>query len=229
VSDVALPGVALEILEICREEAAAALNAQGPFERWAHEIGVRTCTWHVAEGPELAVMQSSAKWCDLIVLERSNEGTQESLVAALGQTVLRADLPCIIVPWGVVLPRLERIAVAWKGTVESIRALRAALPLLKRAGQTTLIYGERGQALADASSVDQARAYLEDHGIKAALKRIDPEPASAGAEILAATIETSSDMLVMGAYGRTRLSEWMFGGATRHVLELATMPVFMRH
>ena len=51
----------------------------------------------------------------------------------------------------------------------------------------------------------------------------------AGIAILAAAASQGADLLVMGAYGRTRFSEWMFGGATRHVLAEATLPVLMRH
>lgn len=229
VPDAASPGLAAEIIDICREEIDAALHAHAPFERWARGLGVRSAAWHVATGPDLSVLQSAAKWNDVIVLERS-EGPAEATPGALGQTVLNVGLPCIIVPGSIAAPALDVIAVAWKGTVESTRALHAALPLLKRAKRIVLIYGERGVAPAESeTSVREAQQHLQQHGLSAALKFIDPESHDAGQQILTAAAEASAGLLVMGCFGRTRLSEWMFGGATRHVLQYTTIPVFMRH
>jgi len=230
VPDVAAPALATEIIEICREESAAARRAQPAFERFAREVGARSATWHVAEGTEPAILQAAARWHDLLVLERTAEEPDAAVLGALGQSILHADLPCIILPSGVDTPQLDTIAIAWKETAESIRAVHAALPLLARAKRIVIICGERGISAAD--SEDSAQGLLEylcDHGLNASLKWIDAEPQAAGECLLAAAKETSADLLVMGAYGRTRFSEWIFGGATRCVLESAAMPVFMRH
>jgi len=230
VPDVAAPALAAEIIEICREESAAALRAQPAFERFAREAGVRTATWHVAEGPEPAILQAAARWHDLLVLERTGEEPGATALGALGQSLLHADLPCVILPRGCDTPRLDTIAIAWKETAESIRAVHAALPLLARAKRIVIIYGERGVPATDSEDSAQGLLdYLRDHGLNAALKWIDTEPQAAGDCLLVAAGEVSADLLVMGAYGRTRFSEWIFGGATRRVLESATMPVFMRH
>lgn len=230
VPDVAAPSLAAEIVEVCREESELAARAQQPFARWAHQIGARSATWQVAEGTEPGILQAAAPWHDLLVLERASGAAEAMTLSDLGQSILHADLPCIILPGGIDRPRLDTIAIAWKQTAESIRAAHAALPLLRRAKRIVIIHGERGISADD--SEDSARGlqkHLRDHAVEATLKWIDTEHHAAGECVLAAATQAPADLLVMGAYGRTRFGEWVFGGATRHMLKFATMPVFMRH
>ena len=227
--DVAVPSVAAEILEICREEGEAALRAQEPFAQWSRSLGVRSGSWHVAQGSELAVLQAAAKWHDLIVFERTYERSDGAALAALGAAVLHTDLPCIVLPPAQRALDLDTVAIAWKGTAEATRALHAALPLLRRARRIVLIHGEQGESDDAAILLAQAEQHLQAHGLNAQHIRIAPPPTAAGAAILEAARGAGAGLLVMGAYGHSRASEWLFGGATRHVLLAATMPVFMRH
>ena len=71
--------------------------------------------------------------------------------------------------------------------------------------------------------------YLARHGVKVVRRRLEVGGDEAGAALLAAAHEAQADLLVMGAYGKSRFSEWLLGGATRHVLEYATLPLFVRH
>ena len=229
IPDVAAPSVAIEIVEICREEANAAMRAQEPFAQWCRGIGVRSGSWHVAQGAELPVLQSAAKWHDLIVFERSYERSDGAALAALGAAVLRTDLPCIVLPAAHRMLRLDTVAIAWKGTAEATRALHAALPLLRHAGRIVLIHGEEGESADAEILLVEAEHHLQAHGLSARRIRIAPSPSAAGDAIFKAARDAAADLVVMGAYGRTRVSEWLFGGATRSALHTATMPVFMRH
>lgn len=229
VIDAAPAPLAQEIMEICRDEAAAALGAGSAFAKWAHGYGVKSCTWHVADVAEETAVAAAAKWHDLVVLERP-DAPSASHVGEIGRILLGADVPCIIVSPGMVVPAFDSIAIAWNGTVESARALHAALPLLERAGRILLIHGEGGtEWSAPGFSADAAASYLRGHRLNIERCRIDPDPAVAGREILASAARHDARLLVMGAYGRTRLSEWMLGGATRHALQHAHIPLFMRH
>jgi nucleotide-binding universal stress UspA family protein len=230
IPDDAPSGFAQDILDICHEESEAARHAKPRFEQWAREAGVRSCAWHVVEAPEPAVAQSAAKWNDILVLEQPGLRSEASTLGVLGRIVLDVEIPMIIVPPDAIAPVFDTIAVAWKYTPESIRALHAALPLLARARRIVLIGGERGTPETEIeNSIRQAQDHLHSHGLQAAWQKIDPEPQHAGAAIFAAAEAESADLIVMGAYGRARFSEWMFGGATRHALQYATIPVFLRH
>lgn len=227
--DAATMTFATELLEIEREEARAAANAQEPFVRWCRGRGVRSADWRVAEGNEPAVLKSAAKWADVVVLDRPGCTPAAMPIGAFGEAAL-TDVPCLVVPPGAAVASFGTAVVAWKETAESTRALHAALPALARFDRVVVVHGERG--IAPGRSDESARVaawHLLEHGIEATIERIDPEPRAAGAAILAAARALRADLLVMGAYGRTRFSEWIFGGATRHALEHAWLPVFMRH
>lgn len=145
--------------------------------------------------------------------------------------LLAVDIPCIVVPAEFGDFRLDTIAVAWNGSAQSERAVHSSLPLLRRASRVVLIDGSHIEPVV-APGADPTRnleQYLTGYDIGVTRIRIDPDTAHAGQEILAAAFDGSADLLVMGAYGRARFSEWMFGGATRHILEHARLPLFMRH
>lgn len=228
--DIAVPSLAAEIVEICRAEADSAQRAERPFAEWARTLGAHAGRWQVAEGGELAVLQAAAKWHDAIVFERGYEhDTGASAFAALGAAVLHSGLPCIVLPTAQRRPRLGSIAIGWKGSAEATRALHAALPLLRRADSIALIHGEEGEGADAEVSLAQAEDHLATHGLKARRLRIAPRPHEAGEALLDTARAIGADLLVMGAYGRTRFGEWLFGGATRHVLRAASLPVFLRH
>jgi len=71
--------------------------------------------------------------------------------------------------------------------------------------------------------------YLNHQGVSADARDLSDSDADAGAAILKAAAESGADLIVMGAFGRSRFKEWILGGATRHVLENMTVPVFMAH
>jgi len=109
--------------------------------------------------------------------------------------------------------------------------VHAALPFLRRAERVVLIHGETVDPSITFTRIPpfDVEAYLAQHGVKIEKRLIDVSDDKAGEALLAIAGEVHADVLVMGAYGRTRFSEWFFGGATRYVLEQATIPLFMRH
>ena len=213
--------VACEILERARVQIEQAMCAGNAFKIWAASRGVPASTWHACHGDIAEVLTVASHWHDAIVLERS-QLTSWGLAQRL---LLAADIPVIVLPADGEAPRFEHIAIAWNGSLQATRALHAALPLLRRASDVTLLDGTTTEYIETAGILDP---YLREHGLEVTRIRIDAEPADAGEQILAAA-ECAADLLIMGAWGRTRLSEWMFGGATRHVLQHAAIPVLLRH
>ncbi len=106
-----------------------------------------------------------------------------------------------------------------------------ALDLLRSADEVKIVAikdeGE-GSALSDAS-IDRLRAALNRHGVSCTLADHEPRPRGVGEALLSCVARNSSDLLVMGCYGHSRLREFIFGGATRHVLKHMTVPVLMAH
>jgi nucleotide-binding universal stress UspA family protein len=123
----------------------------------------------------------------------------------------------------------KRIMVAWNGSRESTRAAFDALPLLQAAESVYLL------TLADSldgplvGGAEDLTAALKRQGVNAELALVGATSKPDGEELLARAAERLCDMVVMGFYGRSRLSEMLWGGVTRHMLKAMTIPVFTSH
>ena len=114
-----------------------------------------------------------------------------------------------------------RIIAGWNGSREAARALHEALPFLCGAQRVVLCaIGKEA-----ARDLEAAVAMLKRHGAPVEAQAIDQPDGDAGEALLAQAAALGSDLLVMGTYGHARLRELVFGGATRHVLRAATLPV----
>lgn len=210
---------------------ARARQAGTDFDRWAAQAGLEHARWLVAQGNVSETVAQLAHWHDLLVIER-NDNWRWGTVNALGQLLLGGGLPLLALPPGHAQPaRLDLVAVAWNGAPESTRALHAALPLLQRAGSVLLMTGQRRAPFSEFPGVPvfDPVSWLESHGVRFSHCLLEGPQAQDGGELLARATDQHADLLVMGGYGRTRFAEWILGGATRHVLLHARMPVLLRH
>jgi len=198
------------------------------FRAWAKRAGVPTSRLLVAEGVLQHALANAVNWHDVLVLE-SHAKAHWSQVSLLGEVVVNCGAPCIVVPEAYTFPvKLDTVLLAWDGSVEAVRAAHAALPLLRRARSVVVIdgAGEGANAYLHPPSLE---GELARHGIAFERRVVDVSGEGAGEYILDTAWQMNADLLVMGAYGHARFSEWMFGGATRHVLTFAQLPVLIRH
>lgn len=206
-----------------------AIHAKQPFLDWAKSMGVSNPAWIVAEGfPTDALADTSAAY-DVLVLDqrREHEGPSNDIPLI----VLKTHSPCVVLPaHGARNANAERFAIAWNGTSEAMRAIRAALPLM-RGKSALLMRGEERQRYTDLVRYPEfnIQAYLEDHAVNVTNCNITAARDDVGAALLDHARDYHADLLVMGAYGRPRFSEWMLGGATRDVLTWAKLPVLLQH
>ncbi|WP_332839816.1 universal stress protein [Methylobacterium sp. Leaf118] len=142
---------------------------------------------------------------------------EPSLLTVLpGPFVVEAGRPVLIAPPGMESLRVRRVVVAWKDTLEARRAVLHSLPFLERSDQILLVgVGPAG----DGEGLDDVAAYLSRHGQAVTPHRLGSDDAGAGEAILGFVVRQDADLLVMGAYGHSRMREWMFGGVTRDVLQ----------
>jgi nucleotide-binding universal stress UspA family protein len=123
----------------------------------------------------------------------------------------------------------EHIMVAWNGSREASRAAFDALPMLQAASSVcvlTLLDSLEGPL---AMQAEEFTAALKRHGVKAELALVGAAAKPDAEELFAHAAERDCDMVVMGFYGRSRLSEMIWGGVTRHMLGATTLPVFTSH
>ena len=149
------------------------------------------------------------------------------LLDILGEAILGCRVPCLILPpqWHREI-RFERIVIGCNGSIEAIRAIHSALPFLKAAKQVTLVDGDVRDGDEGHPRFDPF-VYLLRHGITSKPSYVRSSSAMAGEILLKEVENIDADLLVMGAYGRSRMRERVFGGATRRVLEEASIPVLM--
>lgn len=145
---------------------------------------------------------------------------------------MESGRPVLVVPKsGTIEPIGEHVLVAWNNSRESARAVFDALPLLIRAKDVTVLVVEEADKPETKGDLAGAEicATLARHGVKVAAQQVKPGRGDAGVELLAQAASHKADLLVMGCYGRSRLREFVLGGASRHVLQNATIPVLMSH
>ncbi|MFC5437640.1 universal stress protein [Rhodanobacter umsongensis] len=226
------PDLVLESIEEARQLMGDASAAEASFLALARELGVTDAFWQVADGDVPHSMKLIGNWHDLLVLGRTSSLAWGSS-SAIGDIVLGCGgAPCLIVPPEMhdKPPVLNRIAIAWNGSAEALRAVHAALPMLIRAKVVILNRGGNR-----ASPMDQwlpgfeLTGYLQRHGVIAETHVLSDRGEAIGGDLLHAAGDVQADLLVMGGYGHARLREWILGGATREVLEKAMIPVLMRH
>jgi nucleotide-binding universal stress UspA family protein len=140
--------------------------------------------------------------------------------------------PVLVIPQGMTRVLGRAVVIAWKNSAEAARAVTAARPFLALADRIEVVAvseSETGEDREDRESAERLAESLAWHDIKASA-RIVPSHGGSGPEaLLAAVRDLDGDLVVMGAYGHSRLREMIFGGFTRHILRGADVPVLMFH
>jgi len=136
--------------------------------------------------------------------------------------------PVLVVPPGLAVDASfgKAILIGWNRSTESARAVTASIPLLKLAERVVVLTVEGGPRIPGPSGL-QLCGILGAHGIHAEEVTVPRDGAGAGAVILAKAAEFGCDLVVKGAYTNSRLRQMIFGGATRHILHHAELPVVM--
>ena len=126
--------------------------------------------------------------------------------------------------------RFGHVVVGWNDTREATRALHDALPLLRRAKRVEIVWVDPPQQRDGGhdSLADVVRA-LKRHEVPAEAVPLAAEGRAAGEMLLIHAARSGADLVVSGAWGHSRLREYVFGGATRHLLAETNLPIFMAH
>jgi len=226
---VGLTGSEEEIARIVGAEEREAEAAQKRFTEAADKAGV-SHSWITGEGDASDVLLQAARLQDLVVVEQSTPGAD--LLWGPAVQMALSGYPTLVVPKGWTAPVARKHAlVAWNSSVQAAAALRKAMPLLTETEEVTLLMGPSQETLPYTLRVPapDPLAYLKRHGINAVTYDKEITGGDAGAKILKVASEKGADLLVMGAFGRSRFREWVLGGATRHIMANTEIPTLMAH
>ena len=203
-------------------------------EGWARRLAAAGVEgeWLVAQGEPVEAVCHAARWCDLIVAERPQLNADAPVGWGLvSRTVFGAGVPVVVVPETAKPASVgERILVAWNHSREAARAIHGALHLLRGAQQVLVLDGAEQASLVGARhlpALDLA-AYFTRHGVNAEFRPFTVT-SGYGAGILDAAHAAQSDLIVMGAWGHSRIAELVLGGATRHLFQHSDVPLFVAH
>jgi len=178
-----------------------------------------------------SLMSHTAKFCDLTVLPRpfGPERTETDEKITEG-TLLASECPVLIVPDEDVGHREEKVVIAWDGSHHALRAVRGALPLLRKATQVDVVIVANSKRTAIQAEVSSEIAtFLARHRIKVDVN-ILPNTAAKIADIIRShASDLGANLIVMGGYGHSPMREFLFGGPTRNMLQDCRVPIFMAH
>ncbi|MGI9290516.1 MAG: universal stress protein [Gammaproteobacteria bacterium] len=181
-------------------------------------------SWREVVGSPDHIMGIHGPVSDMLVVSRP--GTKSKLGRIfLMAAMMKSYRPVLILPPKSGRKPGKRIAIAWNQSGEASRAVAAAIPLLQQAQEVNII--ALGPENSPGPKSTHLASYLARWGVKA--NRISGKGRDEEQEMLKLYRETKSDLLVMGAYSRSRLREQVFGGMTEHMLSNANIPVFMLH
>ena len=204
------------------------------YQKLAKEAGV-SMEGHVLEGQLIPILREHSKYSDLLVLGQDHPEDLDNASYGLADSLLfEGACACMVVPHsGKLKPLGKRVLLTWNASRESARALREAMPLLSRAETVVMLSsepddGDISMARGHPHAQELAR-FLESHDIEAISSGISDPDMSTTDAIIGQAAEMNADLIVMGAYGHTRLREIILGGVTRDLLKQAPVPILLAH
>jgi nucleotide-binding universal stress UspA family protein len=184
--------------------------------------------FRIDNGDHLHVLTEYSHFVDLAIVGKAPEDEQVDLVMLHrpDDLLLTAGCPVMVMPAMASAPALEGpVLVAWKAGKEVARAVRGAMPLLSQAPKVHVLAARRkggvetpGLLICD---------YLARHGANVELLPEDDDRGEPGERIAYQARAFDCNLIVMGAYGRSRLREMLFGGTTHYMLKHLDRPVLL--
>jgi nucleotide-binding universal stress UspA family protein len=212
--------------EVCDKEREA-------FEH-AASLRALSAEWRVAEAGAESDPALHARYVDLTILGQLDPdgGDSEVLRPRPEHVTLASGRPILVVPYAGQFETVgRRVLIGWSATREATRAVNDAMPLLIEADVVTVLTidareGPDGHGELPGADIS---LHLARHGVKATVERTVSAGIPAGDVLLSRAADLGADLLVIGAYGHSRVRELLLGGATRSILQSMTLPVLMSH
>ena len=174
---------------------------------------------------ELHYLQTQARNHDLVAIRAADKVGGLSKDVA-GRLILTAGSPVLLAPAAPAQP-IRTVVVAWKNSPEAARAIGAAIPIVASAEKVILLSASEDDE--ESADFDSIVTRLRWHGVQAEPHYIRARGRDVGDAVLESARAVEADLMIMGAYGHSRVNELVFGGFTEQILEDASLPVLLFH
>jgi nucleotide-binding universal stress UspA family protein len=224
----AVPGIPAQVMADVEARGVAAVeSARVDFEAAMKRAGwSERSNWLEGKGNVVDVVGLHARYADLTVIGQQGADGADNLTP--DGLVLQSGRPVLVIPHvGVKRPVGKHIVVAWNASREAARAVGDAMPVLEHSEMVDIM-SIKPEGIGDLPGADLAR-HLARHDIKAEAKQSLASQIETGDVLLNYVSDSGADLVVMGAYGHSRMREFILGGVTHHMLEHMTVPVLMSH
>ena len=224
-------GVATVIAAYRAENRRVAQLAKDKFENVAKEAGVLAEAHILTAGVAAAgaTFGNTARNHDLSIVGQARPDSEAMEELIVEGALFGSGRPVLVVPYiqrtGL---KLDRVMVCWDGSRNVARAIADAMPILKRAGAIDVVTIQPQERRSELPGASIAR-HLARHALKVELKQMVGTDIDVPNMVLSYACDFSTDLIVMGGYGHSRLREFVLGGVTRGMLENMTVPAFMAH
>ena len=205
-------------------------RSQAGFDAATARHGVRG-EWRTGSGDLANLIGTHARYADLAVMGQAAEDDRPDDPELPTVVATMTSRPVLIVPRAGNFDEAgKRVLVCWNASREATRATTDALPILQRADHVTVlaVNPDDGAGHGAVPGADISH-YLARHGVRAEANRTYAEDIDIADAILSRASDLGCDLIVMGAYGHSRMREWIFGGVTRSIMRTMTRPVLISH
>lgn len=199
-------------------------------DRLAAQLGREDVPWTIETSQDDLVdaLSAGARLSDLVIIsaDPAQAKQRRAPVALVGALALSTRTPLMVIPSHA--PQVAHdapVMIAWDGGIEAANALKASLGLLTQRPVHVVTIAEKGDAFPSTEAVN----YLSRHDVHAELHSIDRGGQSIEEALEKAALDLNAGLVVMGAYGHSRLRETLFGGVTRYFIDSARLPLLLAH
>lgn len=184
-------------------------------------------SFEIVQGPPLDALDETIRLSDLVVFAEPDRTAQATLASQIEFTLLAMRRPVLVARGNIDKGFGERVAVAFDGRHESCTALMRALPILAAAKSVQILHIRESES--GASPANRALRYLHQNGIEASTIEAKLSGGEAGVQVADLAKANGASLVVMGGYGRSRMREFILGGATRFMMHNSPVPVLFAH
>jgi nucleotide-binding universal stress UspA family protein len=198
-------------------------------EHFRASAGDKRVEWRSAVDFPTEFVVREARAADLVIVGPDRTGDSYRSLDP-GSVVIGAGRPVLLVPSGIDSLEARRILIGWKNTREARRAVRDALPLLRKAEHVIAVHvAETDWQFDSGEELEDTARYLARHEVKVATQIEPPSKAGGAGELIRLAKEQGADLIVTGGYGHSRIGEFIFGGVTRELLATSAICCLFSH